>query len=288
MRRPRALVWFALAAGLAGLVALGPVACAGLVGANFDAEHLGAVGESDGSVQPGVDSSTPVTPHHDSGSGPGVDSSVPVIPAEGGTCPTGLTNCGGLCVDLQNDPDHCGKCATTCPGDPNGAAVCVKAHCTFACDQGWVECAGGCCGTGSDASSAADTAVPPTKDPDSGGGGTTVDPGIACGAAHCPVASNSFCCGKASGDTCDTNLQDTCATEVFCDNAAECGQNGVCCYDATNQTFCETSCASGQKQLCNPAASGECGATLQCTGTFAPSGGSSGGTVSGTSYSYCQ
>src|SRR6202041_2487757 len=118
------------------------------VGADFDDEHLGA-GAGDGSVSSGFDSASPITPHKDAGTS-GVDATVPVIPAEGGTCPTGLTNCSGLCVDVANDPDHCGKCGTPCPGDPHGAPVCVTSHCTFACDQGWEECAGGCCGTSSD------------------------------------------------------------------------------------------------------------------------------------------
>ncbi|HEX7508185.1 MAG TPA: hypothetical protein VF550_15520, partial [Polyangia bacterium] len=42
-------------------------------------------------------------------------------PAADGTCPTGRSLCGtgrfAICVDLQNDPGHCGACDRACsPG----------------------------------------------------------------------------------------------------------------------------------------------------------------------------
>jgi hypothetical protein len=38
-------------------------------------------------------------------------------------CPTGMTDCAGLCVSLQTDLDNCGACGTTC------ASACVAGHC---------------------------------------------------------------------------------------------------------------------------------------------------------------
>ena len=39
-------------------------------------------------------------------------------PAADGTCPSGQTLCGvgvfAICVDLQNDPNHCGTCDRAC------------------------------------------------------------------------------------------------------------------------------------------------------------------------------
>jgi hypothetical protein len=32
-------------------------------------------------------------------------------------CPTGLKACGGLCVDILSDLDHCGQCGNACGGD---------------------------------------------------------------------------------------------------------------------------------------------------------------------------
>jgi hypothetical protein len=272
-RAPSPATAVGLLAGAA--LTVGLAACAALVGADFGDEYLR--GASDGGATPTTDSGGSPPPGGDDSGGivqPGHDAG-PVVVADGGACPTGLTDCGGLCFDLTTNPAHCGKCSTSCPNDPHGAGVCVTSHCTFACDEGWVECAGGCCAPGTDASSPADAAPPPSD-------GGSLDPGIACGGAHCPVATNSFCCGRTTGDTCDTNLGDNCPFEIFCDNAAECGGAGVCCYDTpTTQTLCETSCTASQKQMCDPAVSGECttGGTT-CTGTFSPSG--------QTQYSICQ
>jgi len=39
--------------------------------------------------------------------------------------PTGLTNCGGECVDLSSDPEHCGDCFTSCLFDED----CINGTC---------------------------------------------------------------------------------------------------------------------------------------------------------------
>ena len=39
-------------------------------------------------------------------------------------CPMGLTNCGGDCVDLNYDPEHCGACDIACETE-----VCVMGLC---------------------------------------------------------------------------------------------------------------------------------------------------------------
>jgi hypothetical protein len=194
-------------------------------------------------------------------------------------CPSGLAACGGQCVDPTTNPSHCGNCGNACPNDPNGTGVCVKSRCTFACNVGWIECAGGCCSTTSDdAGPATDAAADD---------GSTGDPGILCSATHCPVASNSFCCaGATGGDFCDTNLDDNCA-QIFCDNAVECEGMGVCCYDPQQgATFCASQCSQNQVQLCNPKGSGECQAGTQCTGTINP--GDNPGDPGTTNYATCQ
>ena len=267
MRRARALPPLAL---LGAALALTPAACAGLVGADFDSEHLGPpfVGR-DASVTAGD-------------AGPGLDGgskgdSAPVIPADGGTCPPGLMNCSDYCVDLAHDPQHCGKCTAVCPNDPNGPGVCVSASCAYACESGWFRCATGCCAVSSPDSSA----------PDAGNDAGPPDPGIACAASSCPVGPSSFCCGGGpagdGNDSCDTDPSDSCGWEFFCDNAAECSPGSVCCYDdsrnVTTSACLSTSCPGGQYQLCTTDA--ECGGGLACTGVFSASG-------LQTSYSYCQ
>jgi hypothetical protein len=39
-------------------------------------------------------------------------------------CPMGLSNCGGDCVDLHYDPDHCGACYNACETE-----VCLMGMC---------------------------------------------------------------------------------------------------------------------------------------------------------------
>ena len=56
-------------------------------------------------------------------------------PAADGSCPSGQTFCGigrfAICVDLQNDPNHCGTCDRTCsPGIACQASACQQTVCT--------------------------------------------------------------------------------------------------------------------------------------------------------------
>lgn len=56
-------------------------------------------------------------------------------PAADGTCPAERTRCGtgafAVCVDLQNDPDHCGTCDRACsPGIACQTGVCQQTVCT--------------------------------------------------------------------------------------------------------------------------------------------------------------
>lgn len=91
-------------------------------------------------------------------------------PCDGGACPCGLTECSGVCVDLQNDPNHCGSCGagllhfqvcragqpeclpgfTFCNGacrdfasDPDHCGACSASVCTTG-----AKCENGVCGTG--------------------------------------------------------------------------------------------------------------------------------------------
>jgi hypothetical protein len=275
MRREGALLCVVGAA-----LTLSPAACAELVGADFDDVHPADVnaGSPDAATLP-----PPARSAQDSG--PRVaEASIPVIPADGGACPTGLTDCSGLCVDLTNDPAHCGSCTTVCPNDPHGPGVCVTDTCAYACEAGWLRCAAGCCAvTFPDASTSEDDAAP---DVDSG----PSDPGIACGDTYCSVARQNYCCGgNGAGDICvSATSTDDCPWEITCDNAAECGPGLVCCYDnAPNvtQSMCQTSCGgANQLQFCTTSAEclgGAGGTGTSCTGTFTANG-------LETSYSYCK
>ena len=55
-------------------------------------------------------------------------------------CRPGLTDCGGTCVDLERDPQHCGQCDRDCGGDACGDGDCVPPECTGFADA----CSGSC------------------------------------------------------------------------------------------------------------------------------------------------
>src|SRR5690242_678823 len=39
-------------------------------------------------------------------------------------CKPGYSACGGKCVDIASDVDHCGACARQCPGASNELKIC--------------------------------------------------------------------------------------------------------------------------------------------------------------------
>ena len=65
--------------------------------------------------------------------------------ADLGRCGT-LTECGGQCVDLQNDPKNCSVCGGLCSDAPG--IICKQAQCVcsvgLCCDIGKSECGGAC------------------------------------------------------------------------------------------------------------------------------------------------
>ncbi|HMA96498.1 MAG TPA: hypothetical protein VKP30_27625, partial [Polyangiaceae bacterium] len=61
-----------------------------------------------------------------------------------GRCLLPLVECSGSCVDLTNNPDHCGSCGHACFQASASWAVCVQRLCS--CDGGATKCnAGAAC-----------------------------------------------------------------------------------------------------------------------------------------------
>lgn len=57
--------------------------------------------------------------------------------ADANPCGEGLTRCGEECVDLSQDPDHCGACGSDCSNyDDNSLAECREATCERTCADG--------------------------------------------------------------------------------------------------------------------------------------------------------
>jgi len=60
-------------------------------------------------------------------------------------CAAGWTRCGNGCVDLENDPNHCGACSQTCRAVEGQSAICSGGTCLCA-DCGGSACPPGYCG----------------------------------------------------------------------------------------------------------------------------------------------
>jgi hypothetical protein len=78
-----------------------------------------------------------IPPGYDSGTGwtlgtPSCDASTCAV-----VCPSGTTNCNGICFDTQNFHDNCGSCGTAC----QSTEWCNSGHC---CAQGTEWCGSSC------------------------------------------------------------------------------------------------------------------------------------------------
>ena len=67
------------------------------------------------------------------------DASSEAEPEDGLGCEAGLTDCGGTCVDLSSDPEHCGRCDLACIEGEHATRVCASGVCSLRCEPGWVD-----------------------------------------------------------------------------------------------------------------------------------------------------
>jgi hypothetical protein len=87
----------------------------------------------------------------------------------GETCSPGQMNCGGECVDVQVEPDHCGGCDEPCePGE-----VCQEGSCGSPCEAQEMLCGGTC-------------VDPLATDAHCGGCDQPCPAGVACVQGECP------------------------------------------------------------------------------------------------------
>lgn len=180
-------------------------------------------------------------------------------------CAAGRLDCGGTCVEVQSDPNNCGKCANACPANQ----VCSKGACGAGCAAGLTKCGAACvditgsqanCGTcgntcPADQSCWQSACICPTGQATCGANGACVD-----------VLSSTTNCGKcgtkcATGATCSMGACACPGTQIAC--------NGACVdssADKNNCGACGKVCGSGTSCL-----SGACldPATLSCSGSQA-------------------
>ena len=93
-------------------------------------------------------------------------------------CNPPLTKCGSICVDLQNDPNHCGGCTNACASVDGGVATCIASMCSVTCSGGLTLCNDAC----------VDTQTDPN---DCGGCGQPCPPQSACSGGSCTTTIGS-------------------------------------------------------------------------------------------------
>lgn len=131
------------------------------------------------------------------------------------SCPPGMAECGGACVDLKRNREHCGACGVSC-----GEGVCIDGSCEEVCPEGTVECEGSC--------------VDLRIDPENCGGC-----GVACEADR--VCSEGACVCPEEMTECDGACVDTRS------DPANCGACGTQCE--ADRVCREGACACGEGLL---------------------------------------
>ncbi len=171
----------------------------------------------------------------------------------GAPCPAGEDCCGGACVDLQTDIDHCMACDNGCPTPQNVDAFCEGGVCQLGdCDNGYFDCDGlGATGCESDEACLCNPGAMESCYPGPAG---TAGVGIcAAGIRTCNDDGTSW--GPCMGFTlpipevCANGLDDNC--DGTADNVVDVDGDG---WTICNGDCCETMFECSDPPLVNPGA----------------------------------
>ncbi len=147
----------------------------------------------------------------------------------GGRCPPDRRRCASVCVDVQNDSEHCGGCKRQCVA----GEICVSGSCEPRCAAGLSDCGDEC--------------VDPLTDETHCGAGANceLEPGVECGADH--GCQSGVCVLECAADraACDDACIDPETDADHCGAGADCaidpGQScglGELCRNAACFTPC--------------------------------------------------
>jgi hypothetical protein len=160
----------------------------------------------------------------------------------GTNCPSGSTDCAGVCINSQNDPSHCGACDNACGADE----VCYQGACATGCGPGTTDCSGSCVNT--------------TNDPTNCGAcGTACAAGEVCTAGTCAfqcIGGSTDCNGLCVDTSVDPANCGTCGTVCAAGEACSAGNCALSCQGGL--TNCGGICVDTTSDIEN---CGVCGST---------------------------
>ena len=177
--------------------------------------------------------------------------------ADASTCESGLTDCGGVCVDLQSDLNNCGACGEICESGlvpvECRSGVCERATCPVGIEYcGAVD---GCRDLSSDPEHCGACANPCASGVCNGGicaaGGSCAEGQADCGGVCVDTCCNNQHCGACGnvcppGRTCFEGICD-CPSGLCCAEG-EVNCDGMCvatCCDNNNCGACGNVCKDG-------------------------------------------
>jgi hypothetical protein len=157
------------------------------------------------------------------------------------TCEAGLTDCGGICVDLQSDMNNCGACGEICESDlvpvECRSGVCERASCPVGIEY---------CG-------AVDGCRDLSSDPAHCGACANACASGVCSGGVCATGGGSCAEGQAE---CDGMCVDTCCNNSHCGACGNACPSGTSCFEGICDCPSGLCCAEGEV-ICN----GTCVAT---------------------------
>jgi len=199
--------------------------------------------------------------------------------ADADPCADGQTTCGGKCIDLQTNAQHCGDCGRACA---EGRA-CEAGECVASCSDGLARCGSSCVDLKIDTLNCGSCSVAclggtSCKEGVCAGGcdeGQTLCGGACvdmqtdeanCGACGSPCAADRICSGGKCVVDCPAGTTD-CSSQCVDtqSNVLHCGGCGLMCPSGftCEAGDCKNPCSVGMCGVCTQGLSGQIPQTVQ-------------------------
>ena len=167
------------------------------------------------------------------------------------SCQSGQSDCDGLCVNTESNPNHCGACKNAC----KIGEACTKGKCTLVCQSSLSDCKGSCVNLKTDHSNC-------------GVCGTTCKAGQVCSDGKCALSCQSDlsdCKGTCVNMKTDIGNCGACGTACKAGQVCSDGKCALTCQDSLKD--CKGLCINTKTDIANCGACGTaCKAGEVCSG----------------------